>query len=45
MKNYKIGKNYVYLGFLVYFLIFDEYVVFMEMLGIKENIVVMNKLK
>ncbi|AXI67849.1 ATP-binding protein [Streptococcus suis] len=45
MKNYKTGKNYAYLGLPAHFLIFDEYVAFMEMLGTKENTAVMNKLK
>ncbi|ETJ26701.1 Ftsk/spoiiie family protein, partial [human gut metagenome] len=39
------GKNYAYLGLPAHFLIFDEYVAFMEMLGTKENTAVMNKLK
>lgn len=29
MFNYKLGENYVYFGFLLNFLIFDEYVVYM----------------
>ncbi|VQS69869.1 DNA segregation ATPase FtsK/SpoIIIE and related proteins [Streptococcus pneumoniae] len=45
MKNYKTGKNYAYLGLPAHFLIFDEYVAFMEMLGTKENTAVINKLK
>ena len=45
MHNYKAGENYVYLGLSPCFLIFDEYVAFMEMLGNKENIAVLNKLK
>ncbi|MDT2471683.1 FtsK/SpoIIIE domain-containing protein [Enterococcus avium] len=45
MKNYKTGENYAYLGLPANFLIFDEYVAFMEMLGNKENTAVLNKLK
>lgn len=43
--NYKTGENYAYLGLAPHFLIFDEYVAFMEMLGTKENVEVLNKLK
>lgn len=45
MSNYKTGENYAYLGLPANFLIFDEYVAFMEMLGTKENAAVLNKLK
>ena len=45
MKNYKTGENYAYLGLPPHFLIFDEYVAFMEMLTTKENAAVLNKLK
>ncbi|EAE8998419.1 TPA: DNA translocase FtsK [Listeria monocytogenes] len=45
MENYKTGENYAYLGLPANFLIFDEYVAFMEMLGTKENTAVLNKLK
>lgn len=45
MDNYKTGENYAYLGLPANFLIFDEYVAFMEMLGTKENAAVLNKLK
>lgn len=45
MENYKTGENYAYLGLPAHFLIFDEYVAFMEMLGTKENTAVLNKLK
>ncbi|WP_415331893.1 FtsK/SpoIIIE domain-containing protein [Clostridium perfringens] len=45
MDNYKTGENYAYLGLPPNFLIFDEYVAFMEMLGTKENTAVLNKLK
>jgi energy-coupling factor transporter ATP-binding protein EcfA2 len=42
--NYKTGKNYAYLGLPANFLIFDEYVAFMDMLG-RESTEVINKLK
>ena len=45
MEGYKTGENYAYLGLPAHFLIFDEYVAFMEMLGTKENAAVLNKLK
>ncbi|WP_420920972.1 FtsK/SpoIIIE domain-containing protein [Enterococcus casseliflavus] len=45
MENYKTGENYAYLGLQAHFLIFDEYVAFMEMLGTKANAAVLNKLK
>lgn len=45
MKGYKTGENYAYLGLPANFLIFDEYVAFMEMLGSKESSAVLNKLK
>lgn len=45
MKGYKTGENYAYLGLSANFLIFDEYVAFMEMLGSKESTAVLNKLK
>lgn len=45
MDNYKTGENYAYLGLSPHFLIFDEYVAFMEMLTVKENAAVLNKLK
>ena len=45
MENYKTGENYAYLGLAPHFLIFDEYVAFMEMLTTKENAAVLNKLK
>ncbi len=45
MDNYKTGENYAYLGLPPHFLIFDEYVAFMEMLTVKENAAVLNKLK
>lgn len=42
--NYKTGENYAYLGLPAHFLIFDEYVAFMDMLG-KERVKVIDKLK
>ena len=45
MEHYKTGESYAYLGLPAHFLIFDEYVAFMEMLGTKENTAVLNKLK
>lgn len=45
MPNYKTGENYAYLGLAPHFLIFDEYVAFMEMLTTKENSAVLSKLK
>ncbi|WP_033826675.1 FtsK/SpoIIIE domain-containing protein [Bacillus andreraoultii] len=45
MHNYKTGENYAYLGLSPHFLIFDEYVAFMEMLASKENTAVLTKLK
>lgn len=35
--NYKTGESYTYPDLSPYFLIFDEYVTFSEMLGAKEN--------
>lgn len=45
MDNYVTGKNYAYLGLEPHFLIFDEYVAFMEMLNSKERDLVLTKLK
>jgi energy-coupling factor transporter ATP-binding protein EcfA2 len=45
MEGYRTGENYAYLGLPPHFLIFDEYVAFMEMLTTKENAAVLNKLK
>ncbi|KOY82853.1 ATP-binding protein [Lysinibacillus macroides] len=45
MPNYKTGENYAYLGLAPHFLIFDEYVSFIEMIGSKESIAVLSKLK
>lgn len=42
--NYETGENYAYLGLPANFLIFDEYVAFMDMLG-KESTKVVDKLK
>lgn len=42
--NYKTGENYAYLGLPANFLIFDEYVAFMDMLG-RESTEVISKLK
>lgn len=44
MDGYKTGENYAYLELPAHFLIFDEYVAFMDMLG-REAITVMSKLK
>lgn len=45
MEGYKTGNNYADLGLPAHFLIFDEYVAFMEMLGNKENVDVLSYLK
>ncbi len=44
MEGYKTGKNYAYLGMPAQFLIFDEYVAFMDSLG-RDSSEVMSKLK
>lgn len=44
MEGYKTGENYAYLGLQPYFLIFDEYVAFMDMIG-RESTEVMSKIK
>lgn len=44
LPNYKTGENYAYLGLPAHFLIFDEYVAFMDMLG-RDSMEVMSKLK
>lgn len=44
MDGYKTGENYAYLGLEPHFLIFDEYVAFMDMIG-RESGEVMNKIK
>ncbi len=43
--NYRTGENYAFLRLPAHFLIFDEYVAFMEVLGNKENVAVLSKLK
>lgn len=45
MHGYKTGENYAYLGLAPHFLVFDEYVAFMEMLVSKESTAVLTKLK
>ena len=45
MQGYKTGENYAYLGLEPHFLVFDEYVAFMEMLNTREREDVLNKLK
>ena len=45
MPGYKTGENYAYLGLQPHFLVFDEYVAFMEMLNIRERDDVLGKLK
>ena len=45
MSGYKTGENYAYLGLPAHFLIFDEYVAFMEMLNNREREDILNKLK
>lgn len=45
MQGYKTGENYAYLGLEPHFLIFDEYVAFMEMLNTREREDVLNRLK
>lgn len=37
MAGYKTGKNYAYLGLQPHFLIFDEYVAFLDMIGRESN--------
>lgn len=43
MKGYKTGQNYAYLGLPAHFLIFDEYVAFMNQIG-RQSVEVMSKL-
>ena len=43
--NYRTGKNYAYLGLAPQFLIFDEYVAFLEMLTTKESTALLSQLK
>ena len=45
MPGYKTGENYAYMGLAPHFLVFDEYVAFMEMLSAKEREDVLAKLK
>lgn len=45
MQGYKTGENYAYLGLEPHFLVFDEYVAFMEMLNTRERDDVLGKLK
>lgn len=45
MPNYKTGKNYAYCGLEPHFLIFDEYVAFVEMLDHRERENVLTLLK
>lgn len=45
MDGYKTGENYAYLGLPAHFLIFDEYVAFVEMLGAREREDLLSKLK
>ena len=45
MENYKTGENYAYLGLSPHFLVFDEYVAFMEILTSREREDVLNKLR
>lgn len=45
MENYKTGENYAYLGLEPHFLIFDEYVAFLEMLDNKTREFVLSKIK
>lgn len=45
MLNYKTGQNYVYPGLALHFLIFNEYVAFMEHLNTKESTAILSQLK
>lgn len=45
LSNYRTGENYAYVGLHPEFLIFDEYVAFMELLNTKETVAVLSKLK
>lgn len=45
MPNYKTGGNYASLGLEPHFIVFDEYVAFMEMLGYKQTEPIMSNLK
>lgn len=43
--KYRTGENYAYVGLQPEFLIFDEYVAFMDQLAPKETLIVLTKLK
>ena len=43
--NYRTGENYAYLGLAPQFLIFDEYVAFLEILTTKESTALLSQLK
>ncbi|WP_339230949.1 FtsK/SpoIIIE domain-containing protein [Oceanobacillus sp. FSL K6-2867] len=45
MPNYKTGENYAYVGLSPVFIVFDEYVAFMEMLDHKEKIQALEYMK
>lgn len=45
LEGYKTGENYAYFGLPARFLIFDEYVAFMDLLGAKESPAVISTLK
>ena len=45
LPNYKTGENYAYLGLPAHVLIFDEYAVFLEIVGHKESAPIMDKIK
>lgn len=45
LPDYKTGENYAYLSLEPNFLIFDEYVAYMELLNTKETMAVMSQLK
>ncbi|KIL24031.1 hypothetical protein B4133_0544 [Bacillus altitudinis] len=43
--NYRTGENYAYLGYEPVFIIFDEYVAFMDMLNFKEREIAIQDIK
>ncbi|WP_099205525.1 FtsK/SpoIIIE domain-containing protein [Scatolibacter rhodanostii] len=45
LSSYRTGENYAYAGLEANFLVFDEYVAFMELIGTKESGPVIAKLK
>lgn len=45
MTNYKTGENYAYVGLSPVFIVFDEYVAFMEMLDHKEKMQALEYMK